>query len=69
MINTLNNATSSLLVSADVLEITNSSTKFYVAAVDSGYNVYSYTTDDAVIQDISNNGYIKVGYYRVSILP
>ena len=69
MINQLNNATSKLLEPADALEITNSSNRFYVVSVESGWNFYSYTTDNAVIQDISNNGYIQAGYYKISILP
>ena len=41
---------------------------FWVSEYGAGYNKYSYTTDEAFISEIEENGFVQVGTCKVSIL-
>ena len=40
----------------------------WVSSVESTSSTYTYTTDAAFISDLNTNGYVQVGYYRLSAL-
>ena len=40
----------------------------WVSSIDSTSSTYTYTTDAAFINDLETNGYVQVGYYRLSML-
>ena len=41
---------------------------FWIFSVESTNVPYTYTTDEAFIEDVNTNGSVQVGYYKVSIL-
>lgn len=41
---------------------------FWIFSIESTNVPYTYTTDEAFIEDVTTNGSVQVGYYKVSIL-
>lgn len=41
---------------------------FWISAKETTSSTYTYTTDSAFINAVSTNGYVQVGYYKVSML-
>lgn len=68
MITALNLHASTVFKSGDVLKVVVSGIPgFYVRSVESGQSAYSYVSDAATIKDAYLNGYIQVGYYKISV--
>lgn len=55
-------------VGQNVLIVTLNVPDLWVSNISSTSSTYTYTTDEAFINDLATNGYVQVGYYRLSAL-
>ena len=55
-------------VGQDVFIVTVGVPDLWVSSIESSSVPYTYTTDQAIVDALSNDGYIQVGYYKLSYL-
>lgn len=65
IITTLNSANSSDYNVKDNFYV--GKTIYTIMEIEKNYKAYTYTNDNAFIQDITQNGYVQVGYYKLRL--
>lgn len=65
IITTLNSANSSDYNVKDNFYV--GKTIYTIIEIEKNYKAYTYTNDNAFIQDITQNGYVQVGYYKLRL--
>lgn len=65
IITTLNSANSSDYNVKDNFYV--GKTIYTIIGIEKNYKAYTYTNDNAFIQDITQNGYVQVGYYKLRL--
>ena len=69
MVTAFNNLTSTTYnVGQNVMIVTLEVPDLWVSGVESTSSSYTYTSDSAIVTALQTNGYIKVGYYKLSML-
>lgn len=69
MINVFNNLANNVYnVGQNVMIVTLEVPDLWISGIESTSQTYTYTTDEAFTTELSTNGYVQVGYYRVSAL-
>ena len=69
MINVFNNLANNVYnVGQNVMIVTLNVPDLWISGIESTSQTYTYTTDEAFTTELATNGYVQVGYYRVSAL-
>lgn len=55
-------------VGQNVMIVTLNVPDLWISSVESTSVAYTYTTDEAFMNDLATNGYVQIGYYRLSAL-
>lgn len=55
-------------VGQNIMIITSDVPDLWISSIESTSTTYTYTTDEAITNALATNGYIQVGYYRLSAL-
>ena len=55
-------------VGQNIMIITLEVPDLWIESIESTSSTYTYTTDEAFINSLETNGYVQVGYYRLSLL-
>lgn len=55
-------------VGQNVLIVTTEVPDLWISSIESTSSTYTYTTDAAIVSALDTNGYIQVGYYKLSML-
>lgn len=69
MINVFNNLANNVYnVGQNVMIVTLQVPDLWISGIESTSSTYTYTTDSAFTTELSTNGYVQVGYYKLSAL-
>ena len=69
MINVFNNLANNVYnVGQNVMIVTLQVPDLWISGIESASSTYTYTTDSAFTTELATNGYVQVGYYKLSAL-
>ena len=69
MINVFNNLANNVYnVGQNVMIVTLEVPDLWISGIESASSTYTYTTDSAFTTELATNGYVQVGYYKLSAL-